>query len=273
MPMGVRTRLVDPLYIDVLTRADEGATLNATFESIDTTSDVTRPTKHSSQGTNRILGQLADSDRQTLLAAADRVALAVGHTFARPGDGITSAYFPDTGVFSIVSEMTTGHQVAIAAIGAEGVIGLTSLFGVRQYSHRIVVIADSCGYRVPADQFRRAFEQSSVFRRVTLGHIGGRMSQLVIEAACNRAHSHRQRLARCLLVISDKAGQRSLRLTHEMLAQMVGGPRHAVTVALNELRVKGAIAPLRGRIDIVNRSVLVRHACECYDALAELDHR
>jgi CRP-like cAMP-binding protein len=253
--------------------SEEGATLDGLFDSIATGSDVTRSPKHPIRLNNRILRQLGDSDRQTLLEGAERVTLPVGHTFARPGDDITSAYFPDTGVFSLVSEMTTGHQVAIAAIGAEGVIGLASLFGVLHYTHRIVVLADSLGYRVPAERFRGAFEQSSLFRRVTLEHIGGQLSELVIEAACNRMHSHRQRLARCLLVISDKAEQRSLHLTHEMLAQMVGGPRHAVTVALNELRVKGAIAHLRGRIDIVNRSVLVRHACECYDAMAHLDRR
>jgi len=219
---------------------------------------------------NQILLQLAESDRNTLLEHADHVRLPIGHTLARPGDAISWAYFPDTGVVSVVSEMTTGHQVAVSAVGAEGVIGLASLFGLIQHPHRIVVLVESGGYRVPADRFRRAFQQSEVVRRVTLVHIGHRMSELMIAAACHRVHSHRQRLARCLLMTTDKAGQRSLRVTHETLAQMVGGPRHAVTVALNELRVKGAIAHLRGRIDIVKRSVLVGQACECYGAQAQL---
>ncbi len=45
---------------------------------------------------------------------------------------------------------------------------------------------------------------------------------------------------------------------------MVGGPRHAVTVALNELRTKGAVAHLRGRVEILNRDLLIAQACECY---------
>ena len=77
-------------------------------------------------------------------------------------------------------------------------------------------------------------------------------------------HSHRHRLARWLLTTTDKAGQRSLSITHEALAQLVGGPRHAVTVALNELGTKGAIAHLRGRIEILDRRVLMAQACECY---------
>jgi hypothetical protein len=37
-----------------------------------------------------------------------------------------------------------------------------------------------------------------------------------------------------------------------------------VTVALNELRGQGAIVHLRGRLEIVQRSILVDQACECY---------
>lgn len=154
--------------------------------------------------------------------------------------------------------------MAVAAVGPEGVIGLGSLFSAPRYAQRLVVLVESRGYRVSADRFHRVFEQSEVFRRVTLAHVGRQISELMVAAACYRVHSHRQRLARWLLITTDKAGQRWLRVTHEMLAQMVGGPRHAVTVALNELRAKGAIDHLRGRIDIIKRPVLLAQACECY---------
>ena len=272
---AIRTILIEVLYIDVPTDGDGGGTLTPFDEgAIERPHfNVSRPTPPTIQVRNQILRQVPDGDRDVLLAEADHVRLPAGDLIARPGDPISSAYFLDTGVVSLVTEMTTGHQVAVAAIGAEGLVGLEPLFGVSQFAHRIVVLVDSSGYRIPADRFRRVFQQSEVFRRVTLMHIGRRMSELVIAAACNRAHSHRQRLARWLLVTTDKAGQRSLRVTHETLAQMVGGPRHAVTVALNELRVKGAITHLRGRIDILKRSVLVGQACECYDVLANLVHR
>jgi hypothetical protein len=56
----------------------------------------------------------------------------------------------------------------------------------------------------------------------------------------------------------------SVPLTHETLAHLVEGPRHAVSVALNALRKKGAIAYARGRIDVLDRRLLRSHACECY---------
>ena len=152
-------------------------------------------------------------------------------------------------------------------------VGLACIRSV-PYAQRPVVLVDSAGFRVPAERFQHAFEHSEFLRRVTLAHAGQKMNELMVAAACYRVHSHRQRLARWLLTMSDKARLRSLKVTHEMLAQMVGGPRHAVTVALNELRTKGAIIMhLRGRMDIIDRSVLFAQACECYQPSPKLLRR
>jgi len=207
---------------------------------------------------------LAADDRTALLAGADYVQLPVGHTFARVGDPIAVTYFPDGGVMSVVGEMTTGHQVALAAVGAEGALGIAALFGKHRYPVTVSVMVESCGHAVAAGRLVDLFHRSEAVRRVMLAHIGSRTWDLITAAACNRLHSHHQRLARWLLTATDKAGQRSLLITHEALAQLVGGPRHAVTVALNELDAKGAIAHLRGRIDILDRRVLMAQACECY---------
>jgi CRP-like cAMP-binding protein len=158
-------------------------------------------------------------------------------------------------------------------VGAEGFIGLGALLRIRDYRCSPVTLVPSRGHLVSADRLLQVFRDSDDFRRVVLTYVGGRLGELSIAAACNRAHSHRQRLARWLLVATDKAQQRSLPVTHDALAQMVGGPRHAVTVALNQLRTKGAVAHRRGRIDVLRRFVLVAEACECYGPPARLVSR
>ena len=230
---------------------------------------MTRISKSLSILKNHILLQLSEGDRKSLLRDADQVRLPVGDTLARAGDDIAFAYFPDTGIISLVSEMTTGHQVAVATVGSEGVVGLEYVFHMAHYPQRLVVLAESSGYRVPVERFERAFNESEAVRRVTLIHMGRKMTELTVAAACYRVHSHRQRLARWLLTTTDKARQQSLRVTHETLAQMVGGPRHAVTVALNELRDKGATEHLRGKIEVVKRSVLIAQSCECYSSFSQ----
>ena len=215
---------------------------------------------------NRILLQLPTGTREALLNQADYIELPVGRTLARVGDPIVSVYFPDSGVLSLICQTTTGHQVAVAAVGAEGVVGLGALFDMSHYSNSLVTLVPSRGHLVPAHRFLRVFMDSEEFRRIAMAYIGGRMGELATAAGCNRVHSHRQRLARWLLIATDKAQLRSLPVTHEALAQMVGGPRHAVTIALNQLRTRGAIAYLRGRVDVLKRSALVEEACECYGA-------
>ena len=214
---------------------------------------------------NQILTQLPDSDRDVLLANTRTTLLPVGDTVARVSDAMWSVYLPETGVLSLVSEMTTGHQVGVGTVGREGIVGLETLFGGTQYPYRVLVLAESSGYQISTERFLRMYHRSEALRRLMILHLGYRISELMISAACNRLHSHRQRLACWLLVATDKAGHCSLHVTHDTMAQLVGGPRHAVTVALNELRSKGAISHLRGQLDIIERPLLVEHACECYD--------
>jgi len=218
---------------------------------------------------NQLLTQLSDVDRDALLPGAHQARLAVGHTILCAGDTMPSAYFPDTGVLAIVSEMATGHQVAVDVVGADGMIGFDALFHTSHPGYRVIVLAESVGSWIAADRLRRLTGESEGFRSILLAHTGSRLSDIMITAACNRVHSHRQRLARWLLIATEKAGRQSLEVTHETLAQLVGGPRHAVTVALNELRGKGAVAHLRGRLEIVQRSILVDQACECYRQLGK----
>lgn len=207
---------------------------------------------------------MPDHERAALLAEADYTLFPAGHTLAEPGEPVTTAYFPDSGVISWISEMATGHHVAVASVGAEGVVGISSVIAIPRHPHRVVALMESAGFRLPSDALRRAFDEFEGIRAAVLAHIGRQLIEVASLVACSRVHSHRQRLARWLLMMTDKADERSLPVTHDVLARVVGGPRHAVTVALNELRAKGAIAHLRGRVDILNRPVLIAHACECY---------
>ena len=213
---------------------------------------------------NRILAYLTNRERATLLANAEHVLLPAGQTLARPGDPITHAYFPDSGVIAWVSEMASRHHVAVASVGAEGVVGISRLLSIPRHPYRVVALLESAGHRLPIDALWRTFDEFDGFRSAVLAHIGRHLIEVASLVACSRVHSHRQRLARWILVMTDKADEQAIPMTNDVLAQVVGGPRHAMTVALNELRAKGAVAHLRDTVEILDRSVLIAHACECY---------
>jgi len=213
---------------------------------------------------NHLLRQLPPVVRKSLVDGAEYITLRVGQTFARVGDPVTNGYFPDDGLLSLMSEMTTGHHVAIETVGVEGMLGIGAVLALKDQSCSPVTLVTSRGYLVPAQRLLSVFNDSEALRQVTLAYIGGRLTELGVTAACHRVHSLRQRLARWLLVATDKVQQKSLPITHDALAQMVGGPRHAVTVALQQLRAQGAIVHRRGHIDVLRPSALIEEACECY---------
>jgi CRP-like cAMP-binding protein len=83
-------------------------------------------------------------------------------------------------------------------------------------------------------------------------------------AACNRLHEVHERLARWLLMCSDRVSSNDLALTQEFLGQMLGTRRSSVTVAAGLLQEAGLINTARGDVKIVNRKKLEDAACECY---------
>jgi hypothetical protein len=75
------------------------------------------------------------------------------------------------------------------------------------------------------------------------------------------------RLSRWLFLTSERAHSDRFELTHEFVAEMVGGPRTAISQAAATLRRLGVIDYERGVMIIRNRTQLHRMACECADAV------
>ena len=220
---------------------------------------------------NRILGSLPDRERAIVLSHAEYVVIPAGQMVASPGEAPFAAFFPDRGAFCWLGDMSTGHHVAVAIVGTDGLVGISTLLAITRHNFRAIALFESSGYRLPTESLRRAFDEFDFFRARVLAYVGRQIIEISSHVACNRIHSHSQRLARWLLMMADKSGSTSLKITHEVLAQVVGGPRHAVTMGLNKLRTEGAIAHLRGQIDILDRARLRQYACECYAGPGQLD--
>lgn len=215
------------------------------------------------EANNRILSGLAPEEWVTLREHADYVSFPAGHVIFQAGDPITSAYFPCTGLTAVFAVLPTGDQVAVVAIGTEGLIGTPAVLGIDWSPHQIRVQVASSGYRIPVDTLLQTFERSPVFRRLILEEIGRNYMQVARSAVCNRFHSQRERVARWLLVITGKTEQPSVVITHELLAQMIGGPRHAISVVIADFRAKGLVQQVRGAIEVLDATALAEIACDC----------
>jgi CRP-like cAMP-binding protein len=87
----------------------------------------------------------------------------------------------------------------------------------------------------------------------------------MVLVACNGAHDLKQRLARWLLMMRDRSDDDALPITHNLLAEMLGVHRPAITNAIRELERAGVIKGSRGHVMISNRPGLIRESCECYE--------
>ena len=102
-----------------------------------------------------------------------------------------------------------------------------------------------------------------------LSFVQALFSQIAQTTACNRRHGLQRRLARWLLMASDRIDQDVLTLSHDFLSMMLGVRRPGVTVALGKLKKSSLIRHRHKKIEILDRGRLEEAACECYGVIQE----
>ncbi len=93
------------------------------------------------------------------------------------------------------------------------------------------------------------------------------MTQMAQSIVCNRFHAVEQQLCRWLLFSLDLLPGNQLNMTQELIANMLGVRREAVTEAAGKLQAAGLIEYSRGHITVLDRPGLEARACECYAAV------
>lgn len=220
---------------------------------------------------NHLLRQLAQSDRVVcgrLFEDLQPTPLEHGGVLCAARERLEWVYFVESGIVSLVAGTSGGHSVEVAIVGNEGVAGITDALGKRKLPYSLIVQIPGFAYRIRTQVIREHVFSCSALQELLLAYSQYMMHQLTQSAICNRFHSSVQRLARWLLLTSERAGTNRLQLTHEFVAQMVGAPRSAVTQAAAELRSQGIIEYRRGLITIRNMKRLQKSSCECFDAVS-----
>jgi CRP-like cAMP-binding protein len=112
--------------------------------------------------------------------------------------------------------------------------------------------------------FTRAMETLPSFHRLMYAYAQAFLEQVLVSVACNGAHSLKQRLARWLLMMRDRGDNDVLRISQNLLAEMLGVQRPSITNAARELERTGSIVRGRQQVTILDRPRLVAASCECY---------
>jgi CRP-like cAMP-binding protein len=227
-------------------------------------SQLTRP----NQGlTNQILASLPAPEFSRLLPFFEPVALRSGEEVHRTNDSGDFVYFPETVVVSHLYSLHNGGATGAAVIGNDGMIGLSNLFESGPPAYRTVVMIGGEALRVRTEKISAEFARGASLQRLVLSYVRNRLEQVSQRAVCNGRHKLAERLCTWLLMVDDRAENRSLMLTQADIANHLGARRTVITGCCNVLRTRGAISYKRGHIIILDRKRLEAEACECYEAL------
>lgn len=216
---------------------------------------------------NRVLTSLSPPDLKRLAPHLVPLTLKIRHSLLEPGELIDTVYFMEDAVASVVVAMETGDTVEVGLIGREGVVGLPAVMGSDRGVNRTYIQLAGRGYSLKANILREQFESSSGLRSCVYRAIQGYMVQTAQTAACNRVHELEPRLARWLIMCSDRVQSDHINITHEFLAMMLGTQRSSVTIAAGILHKAGLIIYSRGSVSIQDRKGLIDAACECYQTV------
>lgn len=216
---------------------------------------------------NLWIASLEDADRQRLEPHLVQRDFAQGQMLYDAGEAVEAVWFPLNGVVSLMTVLPEDKMVETAAIGREGLVGVTcGPMNARAASRAIAQIEGSAAC-CPSDVFSDVLSDSASMRTALAKFTESLFAQVQQTAACNAQHRLDERLARWLLTLHDRADGNRFELTQSDIAGMLGVRRATVSEVGAELEGEHLIKRGRGWVEVLDRPALEDASCGCYRAM------
>ncbi|GAB4368645.1 MAG: Crp/Fnr family transcriptional regulator [Elainellaceae cyanobacterium] len=221
---------------------------------------------------NFILDSLSQQEYDRLLPELEEIELRQGTILYQAREPNTVIYFPTTALLSWTNSTLEGEMVEVGMTGSEGMTGALLLLGENTLPYQVQVQLAGRAFKLPTPTFVDVLRNSIALQQKIAAFVYFNVTQLAQSALCNRFHTVEERLCRWLLTAQDRTQTSDLALTHDILAEMIGARRPAVSLIKGVLQSAGLVQAGRGRITILNREEMEAAACECYHLVkAEFD--
>src|SRR5262245_30297317 len=164
---------------------------------------------------NRLLGSLSESDLDAISPFLDPVPLNFRQRLQGANRKLKSAYFPESGLASVVA-IGGGErrQAEVAIIGREGMTGLPILYGTDRSPCEIFMQHEGEGQCISADDLSNLIKANPAIHRCFLKFAHVFAVQSSFTALANARGKLEERLARWILMASDRLDSDLLHLTH-----------------------------------------------------------
>eukprot|EP01031_Cornospumella_fuschlensis_P026003 gene26003-31400_t len=198
------------------------------------------------------------------------VDLLTGQVIYEPGESLDFVYFPTTCTTSLVLQTQDGETSELAMTGRDGLVGIPLVLGGASMNHRVMVQRAGRAFRMSADVFEAELLHSKALQQLALSYVQAMITQMSQSILCIGHHAVSERLCYWLLFNGDALPEEPIKITHEMIAHMLGVRRESVTQALGKLQTAGLVSSGRGKIAILDREGLTQQPD---DALSAPDAR
>lgn len=213
---------------------------------------------------NSLLAALPKEERDRIEPHLSTVTLPLGQVVYESGDHLSHIYLPTTAIISMLYVMENGASAEIAVVGRDGLLGVALFMGGETMPNRAIVQSAGEAFRLSGQVVKDEFARGGVIQRLFLRYTQALITQMAQTAVCNRHHSIAQQFCRWLLLSLDRLESNDVRMTQELIANMLGVRRAGVTETAKKLQEDGVIRYTRGLIEVLDRTALEAQVCECY---------
>jgi CRP-like cAMP-binding protein len=213
---------------------------------------------------NTLLAALAKPDFELLKPRLDWVDLNIGDVLYEAHKPIGYAYFPTSGICSVIAQNAEEVRIETGLIGKEGFVGIPMVLFAERSPSQIIVQASGRALRLGRAKLLKAIQESPSLHKVLLRFAHTFSVQVSQTAIANGHNTINERLSRWLLMCQDRADSHEFPITHKFLADMLAVRRAGITDALSYLEGKKCIRAMRSRIVITDRACLEQIAGAAY---------
>jgi hypothetical protein len=111
---------------------------------------------------NQLLAAVPQEPWQRWLLHLKHVNMPLAQVPYEPGLTLSHVYFPTTAIVSLLYVMQNGESAEIAAVGNDGVVGVSLFVGGDSTSSRALVQSAGGAYRLMAQLMKKAFDRGGL---------------------------------------------------------------------------------------------------------------
>lgn len=213
---------------------------------------------------NRLLSTLPASDQEAIWRLLEPATLTAQQVLEVPNELIEFAYFPESGLVSVIASDRGTRRIETGPFGREGMSGLAILLGLDRSPHETRVQLRGDAHRIRADALRQLIADRSAVHALFLRYVQAFSIQTADTLVATAHATLEVRLIRCILMLHDRMKGDDMAVMQDLMAVMLAVRRAGVTDALHVLEGAGLIRSTRGRLQVLDRAGLEKRCGSFY---------